>query len=120
MGEELDFVTFTRRPFVVEAVQITEDNMEELADLIGDIRTKDDVRYIALDRRIVPNIRKAFVDWWVTRMDDNLRCYSPKIFEEQFEEAVEAQLFTSITTVRDIPTGDFRDEGVLVLDEEDD
>ena len=92
MSEELEFTVFTRRPFVVEAIQITEDNIEELAGLIGEVRHKDDEIYISIDRRVIPNIRKAYVGWWVTRMDDNLRCYSPKIFEEQFEEDVDIDL----------------------------
>lgn len=83
----MDFQTFSRKPFAVEAVQITEENIEEVAKLIGEVRVKDDVKYIALDKRIVPNIHRAYVGWWLTRMADNLRCYSPKIFEEQFELA---------------------------------
>lgn len=82
--------TYSRKPFVVEAIQITEENIDELAALpLGEVKEKDGSKFIALDKRIVPNIHRAFVGWWVTRMDDNLRCYSPKIFEEQFEEASE-------------------------------
>lgn len=85
----MEFTTFSRKPFVVEAVEITDENIEEVAKLIGTdgVRVKDEVKYIALDKRIVPNIHRAYVGWWLTRMGDNLRCYSPKIFEEQFELA---------------------------------
>ena len=107
MSEELEFTVFTRRPFIVEAIQITEDNIEELAGLIGEVRHKDDEIYISIDRRVIPNIRKAYVDWWVTRMDDNLRCYSPKIFEEQFEEDDPAEYPLELEI---LPEGDFQDD----------
>ena len=117
MGERLEFIRFTRRPFSVEAVEVTDDNMDELGALIGDIRVKDDVRYIAIDRRVVPNVRKAFVGWWVTRMDDNLRCYSPEIFEEQFIEASmgeRAELGPEGYTLSgDIPEGDYSVDGFV-------
>lgn len=84
----MDFTgTYTRKPFAVEAIEITEENIALLAPLLGELKEKDGVPFIALDKRIVPNIHRAFIGWWVTRMDDNLRCYSPKIFEEQFEPA---------------------------------
>jgi hypothetical protein len=78
---------FTRKPFVVEAIQITEENIAELAPLVGELQSKDDELFIRLDKRIVPNIHRAYVGWWITRMEDNLRCYSAKIFEDQFEAA---------------------------------
>lgn len=82
---DLNFQLYVREPFAVEAVQITEENMEEIAKLIGlGIRVKNDVKYIALDRRVVPNISRAYIGWWVTSLSDNLRCYSPKVFAEQF------------------------------------
>lgn len=84
------FNTYTRKPFVVEAVEITDENIEAVAKLIGvdgEVKTKDDARYITIDKRIVPNIHRAFVGWWLTRMGDNLRCYSPKIFTDQFDVA---------------------------------
>jgi hypothetical protein len=82
----MEFSSFVRRPFLVEAVQITEENMEEVAKLIGEVKpnTKDGGNMILLDRHIIPNIRRAFVGWWVTKLDDNLRCYSPKVFEKEF------------------------------------
>lgn len=87
------FNTYTRKPFVVEAVEITDENIEDVAKMIGvdgEVRDKDGAKYIVVDKRIVPNIHRASAGWWLTRMGDNLRCYSPKIFTEQFELASEA------------------------------
>lgn len=82
---EIIFAQYVRTPFSVEATIITEDNIEEVAKLVGTVRTKNGEKYIALDRRIVPNISRAYLGWYVTRLGDNFRCYSPKVFVEQFE-----------------------------------
>jgi len=80
----MEFKTYTRTPFAVEAVEITEDNIDEIAALIGSVRTKDGVKTILVDRKIVPNIGRAGIGWFVTKMDDKYRCYAPKLFSEQF------------------------------------
>ncbi len=102
----MEFTKFKRRPFEIEAVQITNDNIEELAELIGelinDVAADEPVEpYIRINKRIVPNINRAYVGWWVTRMGDNIRCYAPKVFDEQFEpsdDAVAHNVFTSSPT----------------------
>lgn len=88
MNPTLNFTPYKRRPFEVEAVQITEDNIEECALLIGELDEKDGEPFVRINKRIVPNIHRAYVGWWITRMDDNLRCYSSRIFDEQFEPNV--------------------------------
>lgn len=82
---EIEFNHYVRTPFAVEATLITEENIEAIADLVGTVRVKNGEKYVALDRRIVPNISRAYVGWFVTRLGDNYRCYSPKVFSEQFE-----------------------------------
>jgi hypothetical protein len=82
----MEFMTFIRKPFTVEAIEITEENMKEVATLIGTVRTKDGVTYISLDRRIVPNVHRAFVGWYLTRLEDNYRVYAPKLFASEFVE----------------------------------
>jgi hypothetical protein len=80
----MQFNQYIRSPFVVEAIEITEENLADVAKLVGDIRTKNGVTYIALDRRIVPSVNRAYVGWYMTRLGDNYRCYSPKVFTDQF------------------------------------
>lgn len=84
----MEFKTFIRRPFQVEAIEITEENLEEVAALVGQIRTKDGATFIALDRRIIPNVHRAYVGWYLTCLGENYRCYAPKVFTEQFIESV--------------------------------
>jgi hypothetical protein len=80
----MQFDRFIRKPFSVEAVQISYDNIEQIAGVLGELKEKDGEKWIAIDRRLVPNIRKAYVGWWVTKMDENYRAYSPKVFEKDF------------------------------------
>lgn len=85
---DLEFERFVRIPFQVKAVQITNENMKEISKLIGwKIRTKNDgsgEKFIVLNRKIVSNMPRAFVGWYVTRMGDNYRVYAPEVFEAQF------------------------------------
>ena len=84
------FEEFIRKPFTVEAVEVTTENIEELSELIGTMRHKEDgTPYIAVDRRLVPNVYRVYPGYWVTRMGDNIRCYSKKIFRDQFTESTE-------------------------------
>ena len=80
----MEFTTYVRKPFSIDAVIITEENMKEVAKLIGRVRQKDGVKYIALDPRQFPTIHRAYVGWYLTRFEDSYRCYSPKVFKSQF------------------------------------
>ena len=86
MTDNSNFSRYIRKPFGVLATEITAENIDELAPLVGEVRMKGDEKYIALDRRIVPNVGRAYIGWFMTRLGDNLRCYSPKIFKDQFME----------------------------------
>lgn len=83
----MDFTTFVRKPFTVEAVEITEDNIEEIAKHVGTLKHKPDgTPFIKVNKNKVPNVYQVFPGFWMTRMDDNIRCYSPRIFEQQFSQ----------------------------------
>lgn len=84
----MEMKQFVRKPFIVEAVEITKDNIAELAQFIGTLReTKDGTPFIAVDRRLVPNVFRVYPGFWMTKMDDNIRCYAGKIFHDQFVES---------------------------------
>ena len=86
-NQKLDFKNFVRKPFVVEAIEITRENIGACAEYIGDIRERDDGSpYIKVNRRLVPNVLNVFPGYWMTKMGDNIRCYSRKVFKEQFIE----------------------------------
>jgi hypothetical protein len=83
----MEFKTFVRKPFIVEAVEVTSENINEVAKYIGDVREREDgTQYILVDRRLVPNVFKVYPGFFMTKMGENVRCYSKKIFREQFVE----------------------------------
>lgn len=83
----MELTTFVRKPFTVEAVEITRDNIEELSPLIGTLKEKrDGTPYIRVNRHVVPNVDYVYIGFWMTKMEDNIRCYSKRVFKEQFVE----------------------------------
>jgi hypothetical protein len=81
----MNFTTFVRKPFVVDAVEVTAENIAEVAKYVGDLREKEDgTPYILVDRRLVPNVFRVYPGFFMTKMGENVRCYSRKIFKEQF------------------------------------
>jgi len=81
----MNFQTYDRIPFQVQAVEITEENLDEAAKFIGDVKEDDDgTRYILVDSRMVPSITRVYVGYFMTRIGKKVRCYSPRIFHEQF------------------------------------
>jgi hypothetical protein len=89
----MQFTEFVRKPFVVEAVEVTEDNIAEVAEYVknvlatyvGELREKEDgTPFISVDRHLVPNIFKVYPGFFLTRMDGHIRAYSRKVFMEQF------------------------------------
>lgn len=95
----MEFTTFVRKPFVVQAVEITTENIEEVAKYIGDVREREDgTKYILVDRRLVPNVFKVYPGFFMTKMGENVRCYSRKIFKEQFVEAADAPEIMATTS----------------------
>jgi len=86
----MEFTTYVRKPFVVEAVEITKENIAEVAKFVGDLREKEDgTPYILVDRRLVPNVFRVYPEFFMTKMGENVRCYSRKIFHDQFTEQTE-------------------------------
>lgn len=84
----MDFTTFVRKPFKVEAVQITKENIEELAPLIGKIlwKRENGEPFIKVNYKLIPNIPFVYLGFYMTKMGDNIRCYSQRVFEDQFVE----------------------------------
>lgn len=81
----MEFATYVRKPFVVQAIEVTRENIAEVAKHVGDLREKEDgTPFILVDRRLVPNVYRVYPGFWMTKMGENVRCYSRKIFNEQF------------------------------------
>lgn len=83
----MDFSTYVRKPFMVEAVEITEINMQDVADLIGKVDKDDEGKIcIVITRKGIPGVPKVYPGFWLTKMGSNIRCYSAKAFTNQFVE----------------------------------
>ena len=88
--KKMNFTTFVRKPFVVQAIEVTPDNISEVAKYVGDLREKEDgTPYILVDHRLVPNVDRVYPGFYMTKMGENVRCYSRKIFRDQFTEQSE-------------------------------
>ena len=82
----MEYRRFVRKPFVVDALQITRENIAELADLIGEYDEDPSGPFITADREKVPTVDRVVPGYWITKMGRNVRCYSDKVFREQFIE----------------------------------
>lgn len=85
---DVKFDSYIRKPFEVEAVEVTRNNIKELAEMIGTIQYEaDGTPYIEVDAEKVPNLRQVWPGYWVTKVGaKNIRCYTRKIFFSQFVE----------------------------------
>lgn len=88
---DISYERFVRVPFAVRACKITADNIEQVAEKIGTVKEKNGEKYIQIDKRVIPNIAKAHIGYYLTILDGNLRCYSAKIFNDQFVDMPEGQ-----------------------------
>jgi hypothetical protein len=85
--QPMEFKTYVRKPFTVQAIEITNDNISEVSRYIGEAREREDgTKYILVDQRLVPNIDRVYPGFFMTKMGDNIRCWSKKVFKEQFLE----------------------------------
>jgi len=85
--ETLDYV---RKPFAVKVVEVTVANMEELniEYNLGTLEKKEDgTPFIAIQTRKKGSSFRVFAGYFVVEMGRNVRCFSRKLFFDQFEPA---------------------------------
>lgn len=91
----LSIEKYNRKPFTVEAVQITVDNMAEVAEWCGGEVILEQhkngrlVQYIKVDvnKPISERQTKAYVGDWILKGRGGFKCYSKKAFPACFEKA---------------------------------
>jgi len=82
--EKVDYV---RKPFAVKVVEVTVANMEEVNEQykLGTMERKDDgTPFIALPTKKGSGNFRVFPGYFVVEMGRNVRCFSRKIFFDQF------------------------------------
>lgn len=85
---ELDILEYVRRPFEVQAVQVTEENLQTVADWCeGELReTADGKQFIKVKvyRPVSSRQSRAFVGDWVLYSGKAYKVYNTKAFEQSF------------------------------------
>lgn len=97
--EDIPFEPYVRKPFDVFAVQITDENIAELAPFIGTLTQEENGRNVILvDRKLIRNLDKVYVGYWLTKMGTTLRCYSKNAFAKHFMPANDPANSITLTT----------------------
>ena len=83
----LDYQTFVRTPFKIEAVEVTDENLTQIAEMLGskvftDTRTGNN--FIGVDNDQMPGIYRIYAGFWVTKMGHRFRAYSQQRFLKEF------------------------------------
>jgi hypothetical protein len=84
----LEISKFMHKPVFVEAVQVTAENMEAIADWCGGAIQKSGENVFI--KANVPGAKsnrhtKAFAGDWVLKTDHGVKIYTPKAFEFSFQ-----------------------------------
>jgi glutamine amidotransferase PdxT len=97
---------YIRRPFIVQAVEVSEENMAQVAAWCGgEVRTSDESKdgeepnlqkYIKVNVKRPLNERqtKAYFGDWVLSAGSGFKVYTPKAFTTSFEKRVQEMLDT--------------------------
>lgn len=92
-----------RAPYIVEVIEVTEANIEELNKIVGftDLQRDEEGPFILTNRRVIQHPPRIRPGYFVTKVsiNDRLQCFNPTIMAEQF------------TDYRDVVTFEFDDEG---------
>ena len=104
----IEYEDFVRKPFIVKAVEVTDENIREIADELGRLKydENDGTPYIAVEKGRVPNVSRVQLGWWMTKHGKRTHCYAPGVFEKQFVENTDAIQ----EWVDDLNSGDFEDD----------
>lgn len=85
----LETQRYTRKPFDIDAVRVTADNITEVAQWVdGDIRTDDVGQYIKVrvHRPASERQTKAYIGDWVLYAGTGYKCYTPAAFNKSFDK----------------------------------
>lgn len=79
---------YARKPFIIDAVQVTEENLEKVAEwCMGEVVQADGRRYVKVrvHRPLNERQTKAFVGDWVLYAGTGYKVYTDKAFLGSFE-----------------------------------
>lgn len=101
--------TYTRKPFEIQAVRVTEENMVAVAKWCGgEINQANGKHFIKVDvtRPLNEKQTKAFVGDWVLKVKESFKVYTHKAFSHCFDKGTIAMNYVPETqpTLFDPPT----------------
>lgn len=85
----LETTKYIRKPFNIDAVQVTATNIEEIAKWVdGETRTDDLGQYVKVrvHRPLNDRQTKAYIGDWVLYAGTGYKVYTPKAFANSFEQ----------------------------------
>lgn len=81
---------FARKPFYVDAVRVSEANIEDVTEWCGgEIKTNDDgdkFIKVKVHRPITERQTEAYIGDWVLWAGNGFKVYTPKAFDKSFEK----------------------------------
>jgi hypothetical protein len=80
---------FARKPFYVDAVRVSEDNITEVAKWCqGKVSEDEEGKHIEVKvhRPLTPRQTKAYIGDWVLFAGTGYKVYTPKAFDKSFEK----------------------------------
>jgi hypothetical protein len=89
MSEKLKTHKFARKPFYVDAVRVSEENIERVAEWCsGEIQTDDEGKHVKVKvhRPLTDRQTKAYIGDWVLFAGTGFKVYTPKAFDKSFEK----------------------------------
>lgn len=101
---------FARKPFYVDAVQVTAENMDDVSAWCQgtvtrtDLSPQGDFIKVRVHRPLTERQTKAFVGDWVLYAGTGFKVYTDKAFEKSFEPATETR---EVEHSRDTETGQY-------------
>lgn len=80
--------SYSRKPFNVEAVQVTAENMAQVAEWCsGEVITDDTSKYVkvSVNKPLNDRLTKAFIGDWVSKAWFGYKVYTNRAFTREFE-----------------------------------
>lgn len=100
----LETMKYVRKPFYIDAVQISAQNITEVARWVdGEVRSDKHGQYVKVRVHHPMNDRqtKAYIGDWVLYAGTSYKVYTPKAFTNSFE-----QVSTEVSMVDTTPTSE--------------
>lgn len=117
----IETTRYVRKPFEVDAVQVTVNNIHEVAKWVkGEVKSdKDGKQYVKVNvtRAMNDRQKQAYVNDWVLLANNGFKVYTPKAFNGSFEQvSVESTLHETSTAPASVVTP--LEDGIVVTTEQ--